>query len=179
MPRVTNKQDLLMSTLTIFYQNPENLKKMLDIVTGKSKISLRLIDWFVTNYAKAHGTMYGIDYKINGENKTRQFMVHTNYKAQLKAFSKKSFDPFARGTNIEFVYAEGKSLLTTVGQLNMHRWLLCNNVLDFIAEHFEEIENDMTKATKDLLNPGQRKHLSIAASRTITKHEVKMTVDFN
>ena len=182
MPRVTNKQDLLMSTLTIFYQNPENLKKMLDVVTSRvtshDVISLRLIDWFVTNYAKAHGTMYGIDYRINGENKTRQFMVHTNYKAQLKAFFKKNI-PFARGTNIEFVYAEGKSLMTTVGQLNLFRWAVCNHVLDFISEHFEEIEADMTKATKDLLNPGQRKQLSIAATRTVTKHEVKMTVEFN
>ena len=48
--------------------------------------------------------MYEIPYSINNENKTRHFMVHTNYKAQLKAFSKQNLDPFARGTHIEFRY---------------------------------------------------------------------------
>jgi len=167
-----------MSTLTIFYSKPENIDKLIPIVTGKSRISLRLIDWFVTNFAKAHGTMYAIDYVINGEQKQRQFMVHTNYKAQLKAFSKRLLDPFCRGPNIEFVYAENKSLMTTVGQLTFFRWCISSKILEYISEHFDEIEEDMTNATKDVL-PGQRKQLSIAASRTITKHEVKMTVEFN
>ena len=46
----THKQDLLMSSLQEFYKDTNNLKIILDILQGRSKISLRIIDWYVTNY---------------------------------------------------------------------------------------------------------------------------------
>ena len=48
----SSKQDLLMTSLTEFFQDNKNFSKMLSIVSSKSKISLRVLDWFVTNYAK-------------------------------------------------------------------------------------------------------------------------------
>ncbi len=200
MPRVTNKQDLLMSTLTLFYRNPNNLNKFLPIVHGKTRISLRLIDWFVTNYSKKENVMFPVEIfsKINGVNKATQFIVHTNYKSQLKAYSKRHFDPFCRGENIKFCYDENKSILTTVGQLNFFRWIISNGILSYMELNLAEIEKDMTQSMRctkavpaedkkeskghddqALDTKPHRKQLSISATRTMLKHEVQMTVDFN
>ena len=48
------QNDLLLSKLMQFYGKDNNLENMLKIINGESKISLRIVDWFVTNYAKKH-----------------------------------------------------------------------------------------------------------------------------
>ena len=48
----STQNDLLMTKLLAFYQQENNLQKMLNIINGESKISLRIVDWFATNYAK-------------------------------------------------------------------------------------------------------------------------------
>ena len=42
----------MLEKLKLFYEDGNNIKKLLDIVNSNSKISLRIIDWFVTNYSK-------------------------------------------------------------------------------------------------------------------------------
>ena len=75
---VSSKDKLLMSNINTFYsKNP--IENVLDIIKGKSKISLRLLDWFVTNYSKTNPII------INDIN------IYLNYKSQLKAFSKNNF----------------------------------------------------------------------------------------
>ena len=59
----THKQDLLMSSLQDFYKDDNNLNTMLKIINGKTKISLRIIDWFVTNYSKKYNTNYPLKTK--------------------------------------------------------------------------------------------------------------------
>ena len=78
--RIQCKQELIITSLQDFYTNPGQLELILPILEGKSPISLRLIDWFVTNYAKKHN----ISYILN----QRQFMVYFHYKRELKAYSK-------------------------------------------------------------------------------------------
>ena len=63
-----SKPDLLMISLTRFFKDKEKMDIMLPIIEGKSPISLRILDWFVTNYSKKNN----INYRINGE----QFIVH-------------------------------------------------------------------------------------------------------
>ena len=43
----STQNDLLMTKLLAFYQQENNLQKMLNIINGESKISLRIVDWFV------------------------------------------------------------------------------------------------------------------------------------
>ena len=57
------------------------MDSLVEILQDKSLVSLRMIDWFVTKYARKNGTYYNVD----GKN----FSVYTNYKSQLKAYSKK------------------------------------------------------------------------------------------
>ena len=49
--KICNKEELLMVKLTQFF-NDENINLMIPIINGESNISLRIIDWFVTNYSK-------------------------------------------------------------------------------------------------------------------------------
>ena len=53
----STQNDLLMSNLLEFYKNEDNLHTMLNIINGESKISLRIVDWFATNYAKKNFTV--------------------------------------------------------------------------------------------------------------------------
>ena len=54
---VTSRLDLLMDSLTKFFNETSNIDKMLPIVQGSSKISLRILDWFVTNYCKKNNVV--------------------------------------------------------------------------------------------------------------------------
>ena len=176
--RFTNRTDLLMATLTAFYREPGHLQQLLRVVGGKSHISLRLIDWFITNYSKTRGTMYQLESVTRGEVRTVEFVVHQAYKSALKAFSKKAFDPFCRGPNIEFHYDRSNFIVTTPGQLNLVKWLITNRVLDYIEAHLTEIEE--AAAEEDVAKKGKvERPLSVSATRTVTKHHVKLTVSFN
>lgn len=104
--QIYSKEELLLQTLNEFYNKCENnhIDKLLPIVLSKSDISLRGLDWFVTNYSKK----YNIHFTINKNNKKESFDVHNEYKAQLKAFNKRFFDPFCRGNKVIFPYYNTK-----------------------------------------------------------------------
>jgi hypothetical protein len=175
----------------IFYNTEENdnLDKMLRIITGESKISLRIVDWFATNYAKKYYTLYVIDQTV--ENVARRFKVYDDYKLKLKAYSKKRFDPFCRWDRISIPYKDGNCIETTIGQLNFFKWALENKVVDYIEQNYDTIEKDMnnrnsTSKRKELLLVGdnsktrkKREELSISATKSIKKEKVEIVVQFN
>ena len=80
---------ILLENLMKFYNKNNNIDKILPIINGESKISLRLIDWFVTNYSKKHFTI------IKSENK--RFKVYLDYKLKLKAYSRRDLIHFVDG----------------------------------------------------------------------------------
>jgi hypothetical protein len=133
----TTQNDLLLNNLLKFYEESNNMDYMLRIINGESKISLRIIDWFATNYAKKYYTVYEIP------NTDRRFKVYVDYKLKLKAYSKKRFDPFCRWDRITVPYKDGKYIQTTIGQLNFFKWALENNVIRYIEENYLNIEKDM------------------------------------
>ena len=111
-----SSKDFLMISLDKFYKNPDNINILKPIINGKSKLSLRVIDWFVTNYSKKFGTSYILD--------NSNLMVYLDYKSQLKAYSKKQFDPFCRRERIIYKDNDNNEIITTVGQLNFFRWAI-------------------------------------------------------
>jgi len=149
----TSQNDLLLNNLLVFYKNNNNnnMERMLKIITGESKISLRIVDWFSTNYAKKYFTTYDILNETSLQNSmsssytSKRFKVYVDYKLKLKAYSKKRFDPFCRWDRISIPYddAKGTFIETTIGQLNFFKWALENKVVDYIEENYDEIEKDM------------------------------------
>jgi hypothetical protein len=134
---------LLLNKLLEFYRNNDNSKTMVNIISGESNISLRLVDWFVTNYAKENYTIYNIQKNNNFE----RFKVYNNYKLMLKSYSKKRFDPFCRWDRISIPY-NNIHIQTTIGQLNFFKWIIENNILDYIKDNYNIIEKDMNTRNK-------------------------------
>jgi hypothetical protein len=155
----TTQNSLLLTNLLKFYEQGNNLDTMLEIINGHSKISLRIIDWFATNYAKKFYTVYAI------QNTPRRFKVYVDYKLKLKAYSKKRFDPFCRWDRITIPYKNGTFIQTTIGQLNFFKWAIENDVVDYIEENYQAIENDMN------LRNSTSKHSRSSLSSTSTASE--------
>jgi hypothetical protein len=178
--RVQCRQDFIVQNLQTFYNEPGNLEKITPILKGESPISLRLVDWFITNYAKKNNTSYMMG--------TKQFLVHFNYKRELKAYSKKLFDPFCRRDRIMFEALNQPSIMTTVGQLNFFRWFIEKKILDYIEENRTAIEADMNASIKEhyskdgkKLQSGrrQRTELSRSAMKVVNQHEMNVIVSFD
>jgi hypothetical protein len=178
---------LLLNNLLKFYDvsKNKNLDIMLSIINGESNISLRIIDWFVTNYSKKFFTLYMLNNKI-------RFKVYTDYKLKLKAYSKKRFDPFCRWDRIVIPYKNNESIQTTIGQLNFFKWAIENEVIDYIKLHYSEIETDMnqrnTNSKKKQYNISnnsgnktrkKREELSISASKNIYKENIEIVINFS
>jgi hypothetical protein len=178
----TTQNDLLLNNLMDFYKDETYLNRMLKIITGESKISLRIVDWFATNYAKKYYSIFNIDNE-------RRFKVYVDYKLKLKAYSKRRFDPFCRWDRISIPYKDGTSIETTIGQLNFFKWALENKVVDYIEENYETIEKDMnnrnsTSKRKETVSDNsktrkKREELSISASKSIKKEKVEIVVQFH
>ena len=185
----THKQDLLMSSLQEFYKESDNIKIILDILNGKSKISLRIIDWYVTNFSKKKNTNYEIFITKNNLKTKKQFNVYIDYKLQLKGYSKKQFDPFCRRERINFYYDNENFIVTTVGQLNFFRWAISNDIIKNIEKNLNLIELDMNNSYRAIYKLSnkqspitirrKRHELSLSATRCITKHNVRITVAFD
>lgn len=140
-----------MNSLSKFYNQKNNINKLLSIIEpslspikNEERISLRLIDWFITNYAKKNNVI--ITNKVN--NNIIHFNVYLSYRSQLKAYSKQLFDPFRRRERIIFNFDTNNSIETTIGQLNIFKWIIQNNILDFILLNLDTIEKDMIGVQK-------------------------------
>jgi hypothetical protein len=79
----------------------------------------------------------------NGSKPERRFKVYLDYKLNLKAYSKKRFDPFCRWDRIAFPYLNNSYIQTTVGQLNFFKWAIDNQVIHYIEANYRDIEYDM------------------------------------
>jgi len=199
---LTGKQYLLVIPITKFFKKLRNLYILINILNGRSVISLRLIEYFVVNYVLENNTYYDLnkyrnkpDYIVNNlfanlepepntasssnnaiiQNQVKReirddvlniartqtvktptnfddfFMIHDNYKCQLKEYNKKNFDPFCRWTRIRLYYDKTKYFYTTVAQLNFFKWAIENYILDYILDNLPVIEkamNDYEKAIK-------------------------------
>ena len=182
----TTQNELLLNNLIDFYKNENYLSRMLKIITGEDNISLRIVDWFVTNYAKKNYTLYQMTNQT-GEN--IRFKVYFDYKLKLKAYSKKRFDPFCRWERISIPYKNGTFIETTIGQLNFFKWAIENKIIDFIEENYEIIEKDMnsrnsTSKRKETITDNsktrkKREELSISATKSIKKEDVEIVVKFH
>jgi hypothetical protein len=180
--QLLSKEDILLKSLYRYYNNV-NMKEMLPIVTGCShtKVSLRVLDWFVTNYAKKNHTTYPL--KKNG--RKVNFDVFLNYKSQLKAYNKRFFDPFCRTNKnnnknkIAFQYDKDKQLVTTIGQLNFFRWAIRNNVIKYVKEHLKDINLDMNNNNKKNKRKKYKQKKEKKYDNSSIKHTYKKIIDFN
>lgn len=182
-----NKQDIVLSNLRSFYKKQENKNIILPIIKQKTNISLRLLDWLVTNYSEKNNIYYIIKYN---ESKTKNFNIWLDYKNQLKAYNKSTFDPFCRRTRIYYELKTNKifslknmscetikkyenkeeGFVTTVGQLNFFKWAIENRVINYASENISDIESDMLSvADKKKIEKLEKQQEKQKKTRTLKK----------
>ena len=181
---ICSKEELLLSSLLKWFSNQNNFSIFLPIVSGKTTISLRILDWFATNYSKKHNTFIKKD-------------IFLDYKNQLKGFSKKQFDPFCRRKRIFLKYEKENGvykfeieqvenledyeerddgILTTVGQLNFFKWCIRENIIEYVFNNIKDIEKDMIE-TVNKRNKKDNKLTSF--KKGAGKRQMKVIIDFN
>lgn len=194
-----SQQDWLLMELLEFYKNKDYLeivKKIVNrefVISKSKKISIRIVNWFVTNYAKQYFTVYESAEK-------ERFFVWTRFRSAEDGYSKEMFDPYSRKDRIIIPYDETTKLITTIGQLNFFKWAILNKVIDYIIDHYDDITNDMTNrltvknktnllsldetnVVKENVSTGgktrkKREELSISACRSIRKEFVPIKITF-
>lgn len=185
-------QNLLLTSLTAYYQKRPAYRKVIhEIIEGLSPLSLRVIDWFVTHYARTNPILYWVDderqvlyekYPDDGGSHLRKFSLYIDYRAQLKSYTKLYMDSFRRHERITFVLETDPFLAieTTVGQLNFFRWALSNHVVEYILHHLEDIESKMAvyqKTVKKQLPLSTRKSDKNIGTDTVTKMPCHLRFD--
>lgn len=174
---IQSKEQWVLHRLEKFYKDNDNknLQRIQPILNGESKISLRLIDWLVTNYAKKHN----ISFLTKQATGSRHVIVYLAYKSHLKAYSKKMFDPFCRWKRIQFL-----GLNTTVGQLNFFEWAIQDEVLDYLEENYDAVQADMDDCstiiqTKEDGSRRKRHELSRSATKSVCRHDICVSIKFD
>ena len=169
---IQSQEQWVLFRLEKFYANEAHVNRVRDILDGKSNLSLRLVDWFVTNYAKKFNTSF-----LTKSDK--HVIVYLSYKSHLKAYSKKMFDPFCRSKRIKFMDFE-----TTVGQLNFFEWAISDEILDYLEEHYDEVHADMEHRLKEepqeeTVKQRKRHELSKSATNSLKHHLVNVKINFD
>ena len=181
MPAYATQNSLLLENLRAFYDKGDHLDTMLSIINGASDISLRIVDWYATNYAKQRFTVI----------KTpagKRFNVYADYKLKLRAYSKRRFDPFCRWDRISYPYKDGLSIHTTIGQLNFFKWAIENGVIAQIRRDYAAVEADMNSRNstsrrramgESSATRKRREELSVSATKSVKREEVEVVITFD
>lgn len=118
------------------------INKDKDTDTGDC-ISLRVLEWVATRCSKKN-----VDIKIDDK---EYFSINIMYKAQLKSYKKKNFDPFRRDRKFMYNYDKkdpNKTVTTTLGQLNFFKWAISNKIIDCVEKNYQTIIDEMNKSNK-------------------------------
>lgn len=161
------------------YFDEDKLRHLLiPIITKSNGLSLRALDWLVTNYSKKMPIVYNVtppdcpEVIIN---------VYRSYKTWLWNHKRKNFDPFRRGKRIYFDL-DGQTYESTVGQLNFFYWASRYGVLEYARVHIDEIEKDQALTTKQVgAKEGgkKRRQLSQAPRESVLVYPTTIKVVFN
>jgi hypothetical protein len=169
-----NPDKILLSSLKTFFEESDHMSAMMDVIKNQS-ISMRVLDWFVSNYSKKNNYFF-----VTKEDK--HFNIYLEYKSSLKSYSKRFFDPFCRGNRIEFEDQNGKKFMTTVGQLNFFRWVIKNNIVDECKNLIREVEQDMADAVrkrKDMDCGESRRELNKARIKQCIATQTRVLISFS
>ncbi len=162
---------------------------LLPIINKSSPLSLRALDWLVTNYAKK----FPVVYTVTPANCPPVVInVYRSYKSWLWNHKRKSFDPFRRGQRV-FFNVGGKAYESTVGQLNFFYWAARYGVLDFARANIDAIEKDQASTVKHVTHgetageadescpklKRKRRQLSQAPRKSVFVYPAAVRVVFN
>ena len=196
---ISSKDELLRGKLLEFYKDSSNLDILLPIILQQTRLSLRSLDWFVTNYCKK----YNINYPIQRDSEPVTYFPFKSYKSQLKAYSKKFCDPICRRERVIFDYLNNTIvdfktnikinhkdyIITTIGQLNFFKFAIQDSIIKYAIDHIVEIENDMNETLKNRdiekkstnfmeVKSIKRKELSVPGNKSVHITRISAVIKF-
>jgi len=188
-PIISREEALLNSLLRFYNQDPQHLNILAAISKQKTIISLREMDYTVTNYSNNNKVVYKLKDKT-------PFNMYLDYKCQLRGYSKRCFDPFCRRQRI-FLDFETKTpqflddkdidtfklredgLVTTIGQLAFFRWAILNEVVDYCFNNKEKIDEEMEKNDKKKKSKETKITKNQTTKNQSTSDSVKVIIKFD
>lgn len=179
---VSREEALLESLLRFYNQDSQHLAILSAVSKQKTIISLREMDYTVTNYSNNNKVVYRLK---DGT----LFNMYLDYKCQLRGYSKKCFDPFCRrqrifldfetktpiylkDTEIDEYKKRDDGIVTTIGQLAFFRWAIQNEVIDFCFNNNVKIGEEM-----DSIDKKRKGHLK--KNKKETDDTVKVIIQFD
>lgn len=179
---VSQRQRGIVRRIAAFFTPEVIYQTLIPLVSQQSGISLRALDWLVTNYAKKHNI-------VCTTRDGQLFNIYHGYKVALSHFRRRNFDPFRRRVRMP-VCVDGTVVCeSTVGQCNFLYWADANGVLDYAIEHAKSIEGDMNlasamhkaerRAARECGKPHRRRELSRAPSSKCSVYSVETHIVFD
>lgn len=105
-------------------------KKIIPIIENRSKISLRLLDYFLTVYINKNKTI------IDGNN------ILEEYKINLIKYKKVNFDIFRRkNAKPTILHLNNYDYNLYICQKNIYKFIINNKIIEYIEEFFNLFEN--------------------------------------
>ncbi len=147
----------------------------------KNTVSLRVLEWLVTNYAKKNKVAYM--YQVS-ETKAKLVDVAKSYKIVGDVFRREMFDIFRRkirngygaNQNSRIYFGDNCQHWTTIAQVNFLHWAYTEGVVAYARKALKSIKQDMaenantTKTLKRRRDAGEvvpkRKEISKRPDRT-------------
>ena len=176
---VIEKEKIVLRELIRFYDE-DKLEKIKPLINQEHDISLRLIDWTPTNYAKKKCIKYQLP---NGD----IIDVWESYKNYMSSYRRNIlFDLFRRGKCLKVIYGIGEKhyIISSVKQLNSFRWVLEIHLLDYIKKHKKKIEEDhrqsLRRSADNKKNKLRKKRQELSSSiyKKCLRHNYKITITF-
>lgn len=137
--RLVPAQRTALNSMAAYYSDEQKMEDVLHrYATASSPVSLRALDWLVTNVAKKRTIVC-----VSREGRT--FNIFHGYRLALRTFRRRMFDPFRRRLRIQYK-RKGEWFDTTIGQAFFLSWADKNGVLGFAERNVGMIEEDMNRA---------------------------------
>lgn len=148
------------------------------------RFSRRFIEHFITEYSRTHTCEYPLADEFTGD--VFSFNVYHSAQTVLSGVHKRHMDPFGRKNknaenNGRFIYGFGeKRCEVSVCELIFFRWAYQNKVMEYVAEHEEEIKADMSRMAKEKRETVQKlKNMLSDAEEVIVEMPMPLTTTSN
>lgn len=171
------RQQQRLQEICDFFDAAVTERLLVPVATQEFSISLRLLDYTMTNWAKKTRIMVVMK-TATGPLPLNLFSL---YKDWLRFYRRRGFDPFRRRERIFFSHTVGggeQELDTTVAQLNFLRWADKYGILDYVSQHKVQIEEDMMRTlgeSKRRRQEAQRRVKETGPPETCKRRRVELS----
>ena len=113
---------------------------LIPLLTKRSPVSLRVLDWTVVNWSKKHNVVCVSPHTGESVN------ISQAYANTLGFWKRRLFDPFRRRQRI-VLRADDGEYETTLGQANFALFLHVTGIYAYVLQNVDAIEDDMNRSS--------------------------------